>query len=442
MYGHDAQRTGYNPDETSINADNVTHLEMAWQVNLGIGDKSRPAFSAPVVVGDTVYVATSVSAGNNLFALNNIDGSLKWSASIGHNPDECFGVGIGSTPAVANNTLVIGGGDSAYYGFNAANGTLLWRDALDAGPSGFAWVSPFIANDRTYVGVASDCDNPPTRGEVRALDLNTGTHLGSLYMVPEDQVGADIWNSPALSEDGSTLFVTTGEDAGGYDGPYTRAIIALDATTFDVRSIDRQGVPNEDLDWATTPMIFHDGLGRILVGAGQKNGTFYAYNASDLSAGPIWEWSPGPNVGMLAAYDPGYDDGGILILGTRQGIFGLDPATGGGIWRNTSTGELHGSFAVANELIFANSDHNLTILDVNTGEVVHNIMPPESGVTFSGPAISRGMVYWMSGASLNAWRLPASDTKETELPQEPPANPSYTNPYYPCGDTRRCLGVL
>src|SRR6476661_1275765 len=35
MYGHDAQRTNYNPDETTINSGNVAQLVQRWQVNIG-----------------------------------------------------------------------------------------------------------------------------------------------------------------------------------------------------------------------------------------------------------------------------------------------------------------------------------------------------------------------------------------------------------------------
>ncbi len=438
MYGHDPQRTSYAPDEKAISADNIDQLEQAWQVNVGMGDRGKPAFSAPVVVGNTVYVASSVSNANNLFALDAESGTAKWSAFIGYNAEECFGVGIGSTPAFSDNELIMGGGDSAYYGINASDGSILWRNPLDAGPSGFAWVSPLIANGRTYVGVASDCDNPATRGEVRELNAVTGEHVTSGFIVPEGETGGDVWNSPALSEDGSTLYVATGEDNGGFDGPYTRALLAMDANTLEIRDADRQGVPNEDLDWATTPILFRDSSRRSMVGAGQKNGTFYAYDAHDLSAGPLWSWTPGPNVGMLAAYDPEYGDGGILVIGTRQGTFGLNPTDGSGIWVQPPFGELHGSFAIANGLIFANTDNYLVILDASTGEMVRTITPPNSGVTFSGPAISAGTVYWMSGAFLNAWKLPAS-----ALPSpEPAPDPTLTNPYYECGDSHECMGVI
>ena len=43
------------------------------------------------------------------------------------------------------------------------------------------------------------------------------------YFVLPDQAGAGIWHSPALSPDGNTLIVTTGEDYRADNGPYNRA---------------------------------------------------------------------------------------------------------------------------------------------------------------------------------------------------------------------------
>src|SRR4051812_33312698 len=35
MYGHDPQRTGYSPDETTLSANNISQLEQLWQINVG-----------------------------------------------------------------------------------------------------------------------------------------------------------------------------------------------------------------------------------------------------------------------------------------------------------------------------------------------------------------------------------------------------------------------
>jgi outer membrane protein assembly factor BamB len=421
-YGHDPQRTGYNPDETTINAANAHLLTQAWQSNIGLGETEMPAFSAPSVANGRVYIAGSRDQGDNFFSFDTGDGHTAWSASIGRNPSECFGVGIGSTAAVSGTMVSIGGGDGAYYGFNAGNGSQLWRDPLGVGPSGFAWTSPLMANGQVYMGVASDCDNPSVRGELRSLDPATGGHVNSLYIVPAGQSGGGIWNSPALSPDGSKVIIASGEDYNGYDGPYNRAMMVLDANTLQVLAANKQGATGQDLDWGTTPIIFHDKNGRQLVGAGHKNGIFYAYDLNNVNNGPVWSRQPGPDTGSALAYDPTFQDGGTLFLGSGQYLYALDPVNGGQRWARVSVGETHGGIAVANGLIYLDNNGTLEILKELDGSVVRSITPPNSGISFAGPVVSNGTVYWTSGAYLNAWSLtgPAPTATPTATPAPPP----------------------
>ena len=219
MYGHDVSRTNYNPDETQLNPATVAQLHLQWEAPVGSAPDGTPAFSAPSVAGGRVVVGSSRATGPNLFAFDARTGTLAWNASVGYTPGSCFNVGIGSTATISGTTLVIGGGDAAYYGLNTATGAQLWREPLDAGPSGFAWVSPLLANGRAYLGVASDCDNPSVVGEVRSLDATTGGDVIRQYLVPTDTIGAGIWNSPALSPDGQTLVIVSGEDGNNASSP-------------------------------------------------------------------------------------------------------------------------------------------------------------------------------------------------------------------------------
>src|SRR5262249_2399792 len=162
-----------------------------------------------------VYVASSVIKPPNFFAFDARSGAHLWTANIGHQEVPCFNVGIGATPAIANNVIVEGGGDAAYYGLDANSGAQLWRNQMNVGSSGCPWESPLIVNNRAYLGIASRCDNPSVRGEVRAVNLTTGAQEANAYFASSGTAGAGIWNSPVLSPDGGTLAVATGEDFAG-----------------------------------------------------------------------------------------------------------------------------------------------------------------------------------------------------------------------------------
>jgi outer membrane protein assembly factor BamB len=423
MYGHDPARTNYNPDETLISAANVDQLLQRWQ-SPELGFNGQATSSAPIVANGKVYAGSSNPSGDNYYAFDAITGAPAWSANLGYQ-DACFSVGIGSTAAISGTTLVVGGGDDAYYALDASTGAVLWRNALDVGPSGYAWASPLLANGRAYVGVASRCDNPSVRGEVRAIDLATGATTGSQYFVPEGQSGAGVWNSPALSPDGSALVVATGEDSNDYNGPYNRAVVSLDPLTLAIKSAHQEGDTGGDLDFGTTPIVFHDSQGRTLVGANHKNGTFYTYALDNIAAGPVWSRAMGVRVGMMAAYDPTFGAGGTLfIVGSDARLYAVNPATGNNRWPDVEANG-RGNMALANGLMYLNDNGVLRILDEQDGHTLRAIIPDEQGASNSGVAVAGGFIYWVSGSHLNAWSLPEGYQPPTSTPTVEPS-PTFT----------------
>ena len=404
MYGHDAGRTNYNAGEKSITPANVAQLRPRFHAVVGMGD--IPSSSGPVMADGRVCAGSSVPQGNNYFCFDATTGAPLWSANVGHPTLVRGNVGIGATAAISNGVLAVGGGDAAYYALAADTGRILWRHPLAVGPDGFAWASPLIANGLVYVGVSSAY--VALRGEVRALDFDTGAVRAQRYFVPLGQRGADIWNSPALSADGARLVVATGNDFGGFNGPLTRAIVALDPMTLAVLDVHREAASDQDLDFGTTPVVFHDAQGRALVGANEKNGTFFAYEVGSIGPGAIWSRPTGIGVGAMPAYDPDVGPGGTLfIVGDTGLLFAVDPATGADRWPPVAVGFSNGNIALANGLVFMGAGSGtVAILDAATGALLRILAPDTPGPTFSGVIVANGMVYAMAGPNLNAWGLP------------------------------------
>ena len=431
MYGRDVSRTNYNPDETIINSGNLNQLVSRWQVN--IGSNGTPPSGAPSVANGRVFVGSSTGTGNNFFAFDAVTGGQAWSTSVNYF-SSCFNVGIGSTCAISGTILSVGGGDSAYYGLDTNTGAQLWRNPMNVGSSGFPWESPLMAYGRSYLGMASRCDNPSIRGEIRSVDINSGTQQANQYFVGSGQQGGGIWNSPALSPDGSTLVVGTGEDYSCSPCTYTRSMVSLDPITLQILQWDQRGSTSADLDYGTTPVIFHDNLGRTLVGANHKNGTFYTYVLNNISAGPLWQKSTGTTVGMMPAYDPSYGDGGTLfIAGSGGRLYAVDPATGNDRWPSVTPGTMRGNMAVANGLIFVNvGASGLKILSETNGATLRTIVPASAGSANSGVAVSNGFIYWLSGSYINAWSLPGGPTPTpSDTPTITPTSPATNTPIPP-----------
>lgn len=419
MYGHDVSRTNFNSDETTINAGNLNQLVQRWQGNIRNGNVTSS--SGPSVAGGKVFVGSSAPSGNNnFFAFDAVGGGQLWGANL--HTISCLGVGIGSTAAISGTMVVVGGGDQAFYGLNTESGEIVWRHAINLGNSGFPWSSPLLAYDQAYLGLASCADNPSVRGELRLTNISDGTPTVSQYFVPQGRGGAGVWNSAAMSPDGSIVAVATGEDYGGYNGPYNRAIVAMDAFTLEILGADQRGQTGVDQDFGTTPVIFHDNQGRLMVGANHKNGTFYAYLLNNVSAGPLWQRATGTRVGMMPAYDPTLGDGGTLFITGGTRLYAVDPATGIDRWTPVTVGTMQGNLAIANRLIFANTGSSgLKILDETNGALLRTLVPPSPGSSNAGVSVSNGFIYWTSGTYLNAWSLPANpDATNTPVPTNTP----------------------
>jgi hypothetical protein len=412
MYGHDYQRTNYNPAEAIINPGNVGQLVQRWQMSVGTNGTGTSA--APGVANGVVYVGSSAASPNdNFFAFDATTGSTIWHENIGYR-SSCFNVGIGSSPAISGTQVVVGQDNAqnnpAYNGIDTVTGTKVWTNTMSVGSSGFPWESPFLYNGRAYVGIASRCDNPSVRGELRAVDMTNGNAVAHAYFVGAGEAGGGIWNSPALTPDGSIVAVGTGEDYSCSDCSLTRAMVTMDSSTLAILQHFQEPSPNADLDFGTSAIIFHDSQGRTLVAAGHKNNNFYAYDITNVNSGPIWTHGGGTTVGLMPAYDPNFGSGGTLFIVTGS-ILAVDPANGSTRWGPISIGSSHGNIAIANGLIFVNTGSGgLQIRDESNGSLLRTLSPPSAGAANSGVAVSHGFIYWISGSYVNAWSLPASGT--------------------------------
>jgi outer membrane protein assembly factor BamB len=237
------------------------------------------------------------------YKLNEATGAVEWSVDTGHMPKEtCRSKGITASPAVALDpttnvlTVYVGGGDGNVDAIRASNGQILWKSPVDvnapATTAYYDYSSPMVADGHVYEGISSGCDNPLVRGGLAELDQHTGARLATYYTVPSGSVGGSIWSSPAITSNGSTIFVTIGNGdptAGAAQGDST-SIVALDANTL--AKTDIWTIPpadhGPDSDFGGSPTLFTAPLGGVstpMVGAENKNGTYYAWRQSNLAAG-------------------------------------------------------------------------------------------------------------------------------------------------------------
>jgi outer membrane protein assembly factor BamB len=353
---------GHSSDNTAaaaITPANAANLSLAWKfVPPGAPIKGLGGFlSSPTVYDGVIYIG---ARNGYFYALSESTGTVIWSVFVGYVTHKtCGAQGFASTATVAPDptsgepTVYVYGPDGYLYAFNAADGTVLWK-ALVAVPSTtkndyYAWDSPLLLDGNVYVGISSQCDIPLVRAGLDEFSQATGASEGTFWTTPANTRGASIWSSPAT--DGKSVYITTGNGTQSSDG---ESIIRLSP------SMAEQGIWTvpvseqiKDGDFGASPGIWRAVVGGKvleLVGACNKNGTFYALNAATLTAGPVWQ----DTIGNPYPQGPGECDAapvwdgstlylssdGTTINGTAYAgsVRAVNPATGAIIWQTGLTG--------------------------------------------------------------------------------------------------------
>lgn len=240
-----------------------------------------------------------------------------------------------------------------------------------------------------------------------ALDPTNGETIGETFFVPEGLVGGGIWTSPAVDLEHRTIFVTTGS-AHSFDDGDAFSMLRLDLDTMDIE--DRWKLPHDsytwDADWGSSPTLFTDASGRELVGAGQKDGGYYAFARDDIASGPVWVAPiailgevPQNGEGTLstAAFDGKtlYVGGGTPPGTTDSAVLGavsaVSPNDGTILWRHTFDGPVIAPVSFANGVVFAVGGTSVVGLDAATGSVLWSYKMTAAG--FGGIAIAGGRIY-------------------------------------------------
>lgn len=408
-FGGSLGLTGTPAGVSAIDRQRAGRLALVWQIALG-----APLASQPSVVGNTLYVG---DWGGFERAINVATGEVRAKADLGrtHAP-QCTPslLGITSTAAVAGDRVYVAGGDNAFYALDAATLSVIWRKTLgDNTEEGgyYGWSSPALVENRVLQGVASNCDNPFVPGRLVALNRLTGEQIAVAPFVAEGQVGNGVWTSPAVDLTERKVFVTTASGL-DYNTGLGYSIVRLNLDSLDVEDSWKValGDTSWDADWGSSPTLFRDAAGDPLVGAGHKDGSYYAFSRSDLASGPVWKAPvaqkgevPQSGDGTLstAAFDGSrlYVGGGIPPETTDPSALGsvvaIDPSNGAILWRQTFPGPVIAPVSTVNNVVFAAGGNMVAALDALTGEILWSYRTAAAiygGIAISGDRIFVGDV--------------------------------------------------
>lgn len=482
MYGGGPARTFEYTCPSNINRLSAVTLVPAW-----LYKTTGTVTASPVVVDGKLYVG---DWSGTMYAFDAGTGALIWNQPLWDTPTKpapgaAFGP-IVSSAAVADvvindvtKRLVIVGSGPRLYALDAlsAEGEIVWvsdfgktpddpTDADDPNDPTEIESSPVVWNGKIYVGIDTH-DRPADEafgisGGLLVVDATNGDLIwkfdpelgirtdmtGNPYIPSEvspypSRTGCGgIWGSPAIDTSTATVYFGTAncqtEDPAGWDTPHAEAITALDANTGSVKWTfqPHDDFNHADWDFGATPNLFRDATGRKVVGAGNKDGSYYLLDAETGTPAqePDLLWSThagygdpvgddfaiGGFIGSTAvAHVAGGDDERVAVVGTtalgppigEDGVklyyHGLDAEDGSNMWVDPVTGQIptggiglpsYAASATVNGVAFAGALDNLfKAYDVETGAILWTA--PLLGPISSGPAIVGDTVYVGSGTS-------------------------------------------
>jgi polyvinyl alcohol dehydrogenase (cytochrome) len=415
--GYDLRSTYNNTAETKIKTQNVAQLRAVWRTT-----QHGRVSGAVATANGVVYVLSSTG----LYAFRAGTGEELW---------RNVSMSGSSSPTYSNGVLFVHDGNAYLHAINPNNGSEHWVVRTDTHPLARGFSSPAVHGTQVIVGtssideVANLTETSTFRGSVVAYDRSTGAEVWRRYTVDAPHNGCAVWSSVSIDTELGLVYGSTGNNYTGVASNTSDALFALrlsdggvawwtQLTPGDVFTVARPSSP--DSDFGTNPIVFDAVIGgrtRKLVGAGQKNGMFWALDRS--TGGVLW-WR---NVSKGSMFIGGmlnsgaFDGKRILVagnLGTSTGpgsepangdstlgspgtsvLEALDPASGRVLWERQLPAHVWAPITVANGVGFVAYETQLQAFDVRDGRKLFNYRT--AGTITSAPVVSNGAVYFGSG---------------------------------------------
>ncbi|MEO8827465.1 PQQ-binding-like beta-propeller repeat protein [Lapillicoccus sp.] len=424
--------TSYNPNDTTVTPSNVGQLAQKWHwrgdAATMTGQPGPSLFSSPTVADGAVYLGSN---NGYFYRLDLATGAVLNKVFIGYRPKlTCLARGfiatatVAADPSTGADTVYIAAPDGYLYALDAANLTVKWRSVVDLPSSTvsdyFQWSSPTVANGRIYVGSASHCDKPLTRGAVVGYDQSSGAEFARFYTVPAGLLGGGVWTSVAVDSDGS-VYASTGTQPKNTLNRYDSvSIVKLDGATL--TKLGSYTVPDAELggdgDFGGSPTIFGQ-----FVGACSKNGMYYALDRATMSL--AWKVRIGAKsssaspaqCSAAAAYDGTYlymvgDPTTINGVAYRGSVRRIDPLTGAFLWETglpnsvLSSPTVNGAGMVAvGTYDFTATPNAVYLVDAKTGQIIRTLNT--GGNTFAQTVFADGYLFTANiGKNLQVYHLP------------------------------------
>jgi outer membrane protein assembly factor BamB len=408
-------RTGYNKAESIINPKSAPNLKLHWQ------DMATSAISAQPIEANGMVYWGSWDGLEHASRLS--DGKDIWTANLGQTQGDCIHIpqGVLSTATVATEKIggkstpvvFVGGGDVQLYALNANTGAVIWKTQLGTQPSYFLYSATAVFDGSVYIGVSSLGDCPLIQGQVVRVNAQTGAIQNTFNTVPSGCIGGSVWGSPSIDTKTKIIYFATGNPGTcGQPEPLTDAVVALNAKNLSLVG-SWQIPPSQqvnDGDFGSTPTLFSatiNGTLHQMAGLINKNGIYYAFDRTSISAGPLWEdqlAAPISQNGTGNNISSSAWDGSTLYAAAAKttisgmsctgGIRAINPANGSYLWQVCLSNDVLDPVSAVPGLVILGSGPNILIFNAKTGQQLFSFTDTNKNSKFWGPAsISRGVLY-------------------------------------------------
>ena len=360
---------------TAIHKDTIASLEVAW----ALGVEGVSAARAQPAIIDGVMIMGSPSG--QVYALSLATGRHYWTyaaiSEVRAAPTIARAEGIDKT------VVIVADQSNRVYALDIRSGEKIWHADPDSNSRAVSTGAPAVHDGKVFVPVSSmevaGAGNPlhlccAFRGNVAALDLNTGEKLWHTFIMEEATEvgknsvgnailapsGAPIWGSATFDEKRNRVYVGSGQNYSRPTSDTSDSVIAFDADTG-------------AMDWvyqSTANDAFTMGC----------SGTAEHPNCPQ----------PGPDVDIGAPIlSTTLSNGQDIIVAATKGavVFGLDPDNNGAVlWetrvgRGSPLGGVHWGMSFLGDMVYvavsdripggtAPAQPGLHAIDMKTGELL------------------------------------------------------------------------
>jgi polyvinyl alcohol dehydrogenase (cytochrome) len=372
-WGGDTTNTRYAP-QGGLTAQDVPRLKLKWAFAY---DGATSARVQPALAGGKLFAG---SDNGELHALDPKTGCTYWTYRAEFGIRSALSVWPYRSGNATRYAVFFGDQKANAYAVDAVTGQLVWKRQADAHPNAAITGAIAVADGKAFVPIqglgeettAGRGDNKccTFRGNLTALDVNTGAMLWKAYTVDEPKprgknarngtdafgpAGGGIWSSPTVDPARRSVYVATGNGYADPVQPMTDAVIAIDMASGKVKWVyqglandswlggcppksDGNGCPETmgpDHDFSASPMLATID-GRQLIVVPQKSGVAHAINPD--TGARVWQYRFGDGDALGGQYGGTFDGrqayfgNGSYRSKTPGGVRAVRGATGQEAW--------------------------------------------------------------------------------------------------------------